>query len=225
MKKLIVIAAVHLLLLGSTDANAFFFFFLPGGVTGKIADAVTGAEGDNCVGAIAKVGDAININGVMMRVKSLSGTSGRCANPVFPIRALLEPAPSPSAASTEAARKLAAEEDAKRLATEQEARSRIAAEEAARLNAKLESDKALVAKQEAALHSQPSAALPTDLASKQVDFNFEATKSARILGCQAADIKVTGADGGSILYYVTCQDARQIKLSCDPTGLCLQRPQ
>ena len=71
MKKLIIIAAVHLLLLGSTDANAFFFFFLPGAVTGKIADAVTGAEGDNCVGALAKVGDAININGVMMRVKDV----------------------------------------------------------------------------------------------------------------------------------------------------------
>src|SRR5665647_347815 len=74
----------------STNANAWFFF-LPGAVTGKIADALTGAEGENCVGPNAKIGDLIRLgNGETRKVKSLSGTSIRCTNTELPIRALLE---------------------------------------------------------------------------------------------------------------------------------------
>ena len=76
----------------SSNANAWFFFFLPGSVTGKIADSITGAEGENCVGPNAKVGDTISVPGRgLMTIKSLSGTSSRCTSDVFPIRAMLEP--------------------------------------------------------------------------------------------------------------------------------------
>lgn len=73
-----------------TGANAFFFFFLPGNVTGAITDAVTGSEGTNCVGSNAIVGSTIRVpGGSPMVVKSLSGTSSRCTQPEFPIRAML----------------------------------------------------------------------------------------------------------------------------------------
>lgn len=79
------------LTLVSTNANAWFFFFLPGSVTGAITDAVTGSEGSNCVGENAKVGDVISLpGGVQGTIKSLSGTSVRCTQPEFPIRALID---------------------------------------------------------------------------------------------------------------------------------------
>ena len=74
----------------STNANAWFFFFLPGSVTSKIGDALSGSEGDSCVKTTAKVGDTINSpTGNSATVKSLSGTSSRCQDPNLPIRALL----------------------------------------------------------------------------------------------------------------------------------------
>jgi len=67
-----------------------FFIFIPGSVMGGITDAVTGSEGNNCVGASAKVGDKVRMpGGGSATVKSLSGTSMRCASPEMPIRALL----------------------------------------------------------------------------------------------------------------------------------------
>ncbi|MHB1292596.1 MAG: SHOCT domain-containing protein [Sulfuricella sp.] len=79
------------LALASTNANAWFFFFLPGSVTGAITDAVTGSEGSNCVGENAKVGDVIRLpGGAQGIIKSLSGTSMRCTQPEFPIRALID---------------------------------------------------------------------------------------------------------------------------------------
>lgn len=85
------IALALALFIGHTSANAFFFFFLPGSVTGKIADSITGSEGENCVSSEAKVGGQIRLaNGEIKTVKSLSGTSTRCADAQFPIRALLE---------------------------------------------------------------------------------------------------------------------------------------
>jgi hypothetical protein len=79
------------LLICCTSAQAWFFFFLPGSVTGKITDAITGAEGDHCVGAEAKVGSQIRLaNGEIKIVKSISGTSSRCADAKHPIRAQLE---------------------------------------------------------------------------------------------------------------------------------------
>lgn len=75
MKRVLSIAIV-LSALFSTSAHAWFFFFLPGSVTGAITDAITGSEGENCVGTNAKVGDLIRLaNGDMKNVKSLSGTS------------------------------------------------------------------------------------------------------------------------------------------------------
>jgi hypothetical protein len=75
----------------STSAHAWWFFFIPGAVVSGIGDAITGAEGAHCVGETAKVGDRIQLpNGSSMIVKSLSGTSSRCANPALPIRAKLE---------------------------------------------------------------------------------------------------------------------------------------
>lgn len=87
-----VIGAMGLALtLLSFDANAWFFFFLPGSVTSKIGDALTGSEGDSCVAETAKVGDTItSTTGNTAIVKSLSGTSSRCQAPGLPIRALLQ---------------------------------------------------------------------------------------------------------------------------------------
>jgi hypothetical protein len=79
------------LLIYCTSAQAWFFFYLPGSVTGKIADSITGAEGEHCVSADAKVGSQIRLaNGEIKVVKSISGTSTRCADSNHPIRARLE---------------------------------------------------------------------------------------------------------------------------------------
>jgi hypothetical protein len=89
---------ISFILLIANPAHAFFFFFIPGSVTGAISDAITGSEGANCVGSRAKVGDSIRLNsGSIMTVKSLSGTSTRCIQSEFPIRALLEPISNTSA--------------------------------------------------------------------------------------------------------------------------------
>ena len=64
--------------------------FIPGSVMNSVSDSVTGAEGNNCVGPSAKVGDRIRMSdGRIGSVKSLSGTSTRCTSPELPIRALL----------------------------------------------------------------------------------------------------------------------------------------
>jgi len=90
-RKRLITLTVLLLALASNSAQAWFFFFLPGSVTGAISDAITGSEGNNCVGSTVKVGDTIRLtDGSRGVVKSLSGTSSRCTNPEFPIRALLE---------------------------------------------------------------------------------------------------------------------------------------
>ena len=69
-----------------------FFVYIPGSVINGISDGMTGAEGSNCVGSNAKVGDRIRLpDGSTGVVKSLSGTSTRCTDPNLPIRALLEP--------------------------------------------------------------------------------------------------------------------------------------
>ena len=91
MKKLVALSALVVAALAPATANAWFFFYLPGSVTGAISDKVTGAEGDNCVGPYAKVGDRIAVPGKGTGViKSLSGTSVRCTTSEYPIRALLD---------------------------------------------------------------------------------------------------------------------------------------
>jgi hypothetical protein len=78
-----------------------WFIFIPGSVTAAVSDSITGAEGSNCVGVNAKVGDKIRLpGGGVGTVKSLSGTSMRCTQPELPIRALLafDSAPAPTLA-------------------------------------------------------------------------------------------------------------------------------
>lgn len=110
------------------------------------------------------------------------------------------------------AKRLAEVEDAKRIAAEDEAK-RIAAEEDAR-----HSKGGAPKKVGARLPSRKLAAT----ASQQVDYDLEANKAARILGCQPLEVKVVGADGGNIQYRVACDGSRSLLLSCDPSGLCLQ---
>jgi hypothetical protein len=91
MKKLS--ALIFVIGLGiSFNANAWFFFFLPGSATRAIGDAVTGAKGNICVKDTYKEGDIITSpnTGDTAKILSLSGTSSMCNNPATPIRAELE---------------------------------------------------------------------------------------------------------------------------------------
>ena len=382
MKNITAIAIFLSMVLASSSANAFFFFFLPGSVTGKIADAFTGSEGENCVGPNAKVGDPINLNGTRMTVKSLSGTSSRCNNPEMPIRAMLEPSSDVVTQSTsqakidlpdgwevkpmsdaqklggtvlltynrtidswlqiatakrsgitdmnsyantrkaiqiarmqdakasditelnvgglrawrfdvvgkfnkidmtisktllesslevvsveawttttnyprvqetlmkivssvsglpisvdlakeEEARKTAAEAEVKRTATEQEDAKRLATEaEVKRVAAEREEEKRLTPEEDRKqikpgtlmkISTSVATVKQSPEPSTQVDFNAEARKAARILGCQPSELKVSGIESGNILYSIVCDGSKAIKLSCDPSGLCLQK--
>jgi hypothetical protein len=84
-----------------------WFFFIPGSLTGAIADAITGEEGFHCVARSVQVGDRIKTSTGPGIVKSLSGESSRCStNLNKPIRALLIPAadiPNPTAKVDKAA--------------------------------------------------------------------------------------------------------------------------
>jgi putative oligomerization/nucleic acid binding protein len=105
MKKFNITLLALLVALAPATASAWFFFYLPGSVSGAISDKLTGAEGDNCVGPSAKVGDRITVPGRGTgTIKSLSGTSVRCTTSEYPIRALLDFAASaePVPASTPA---------------------------------------------------------------------------------------------------------------------------
>ena len=91
MKKFYVLIFV-LGCLCSTNANAWFFFFLPGAATRAIGDAFTGAKGDICVKDTYKEGEIITspATGNTAKILSLSGTSSICKNPATPIRADVE---------------------------------------------------------------------------------------------------------------------------------------
>lgn len=68
-----------------------FFIWIPGSLIRAVSDGITGAKGEHCVARTAQVGDKISVYGVGLgTVKSLSGESVRCTNPVHPIRAELE---------------------------------------------------------------------------------------------------------------------------------------
>lgn len=360
------------LFLFSSNANAWFFFFLPGSVTSAIADAITGSEGENCVGPNAKVGDTITIDGKLMTIKSLSGTSVRCKKDEFPIRALLDSSTAVLTQNTtqakmdfpegwesqqvsdslkangaivyalnkttdsglllsatkrssitdmmafansqelgqasrlqdaqqsaitqleinglpawryevtgknkksghaftylhtifegdqeivivnvwstqlgfvqqkesllkivdsltglsppidfvkkEEAKKKAIEEEAKKLAAEEDAKRIAAEEQAKRIATEEEAKQAKASASKKTVSRLPSAKQTVGF--QQVDFNFEANKAARILGCQPAEMKVTGVEGGNILYLVACDDSKLLNLSCEPSGLCLQK--
>jgi hypothetical protein len=79
------------LLAGVSLPATAWFFIIPGGLISGIADKMTGAEGEHCVAASARLGDRIRVGDTQWVVKSLSGTSSRCNAPQFPIRARLEP--------------------------------------------------------------------------------------------------------------------------------------
>jgi hypothetical protein len=118
-------------------------------------------------------------------------------------------------AAEEEQKRIAAEAESRRIATEEE-QKRIAIEEEARRTKTSGSKKAKASD----ISRQPSA---KSLTSTQVDFDAEANKTARILGCQPTQVKVTGAEGGNIQYRVACEDSKILSLFCDPTGLCLQK--
>jgi hypothetical protein len=68
-----------------------FFIYIPGSAIDATADTISGARGDNCVSATAKVGDRILLtSGAYGTIVSLSGTSYRCKQPEFPIRAVVQ---------------------------------------------------------------------------------------------------------------------------------------
>jgi hypothetical protein len=331
------------LILFSSNANAWFFFILPGSVTSKIGDALTGSEGENCVGPDAKVGDPITLNGVPMTIKSLSGTSTRCANAAMPIRALLIPTSTGVRENTTEAKidippdwestaltdslkangtvlaaqnktidsylllnvfqrshisdmatyvaSLRTKQGAKwQEVTQSEISTTIINDlpawrfsQSGKMNSvrvkffytvyegdkevvvlslwtqeqnyERQSDlflriadsltglrpsivaikdaeaKKLAANLEAARASQEdtkrllaeSEARKTAQSKTQIDFNAEALKSSRILGCSALEAKVVGIEKENILYSIACSDSRALQLSCDPAGLCLQK--
>jgi hypothetical protein len=91
MKARIVFFAV--LFVVAPTANAWFFFFIPPGAIEKLQ----GKKGHNCVAAEAKVGDEFrSVNGDVLTVKSVSGTSTRCQQPERPVLAEIEYASSPT---------------------------------------------------------------------------------------------------------------------------------
>jgi hypothetical protein len=122
--------------------------------------------------------------------------------------------------AAEYAKKLAAEEDAKKVVAAGEARNLAAAEEA-----RLEEEERL--KQAKAVTEKKSENAPSTrmqvASTSTIDFNFEANKAARILGCQPTEVKVTGVDGADIQYSIACISTKPLNLSCDPTGLCLAK--
>ena len=67
-----------------------YFVFIPGNVIHDVSDAITGSEGNHCVGTNAKMNNRITLpGGGKTTVKSLSGTSISCTQPEYPVRALL----------------------------------------------------------------------------------------------------------------------------------------
>jgi hypothetical protein len=58
---------------------------------------------------------------------------------------------------------------------------------------------------------------------QQIDFEAEARKAARILGCFPAEARVSGADRGNVNFRVSCTNQQTLVLSCDSTGLCLEK--
>jgi hypothetical protein len=83
-------ARLAVVLAASSLLSGCWFVFIPGSLINRAADAVTGAEGEHCVGRGTQVGDTITIPGSgAARVLSLSGESSRCTDARYPIRAAL----------------------------------------------------------------------------------------------------------------------------------------
>ncbi len=92
MKSILTMAMACTLIATSSSAQAWFFIYIPGSVISAIGDAITGSEGEHCVGENTRVGDNIALpNGEVGTIKVLSGTSARCTNPERPLRARVGP--------------------------------------------------------------------------------------------------------------------------------------
>lgn len=84
------VSSLLLALMASFSLSGCFFIYIPGSVVSAVSDSITGAEGNNCVGESARVGDRVRTpGGGWATIKSLSGRSTRCQDPSMPIRALL----------------------------------------------------------------------------------------------------------------------------------------
>ena len=91
MKRLIFTVTTVVGLIATTNANAWFFFFIPGSVTQAVSDSVTGAKGNICVKDGLEVGHVFTSpQGNTAKIVSLSGTSSICQNQTTPIRAEVE---------------------------------------------------------------------------------------------------------------------------------------
>lgn len=135
-------------------------------------------------------------------------------------------------AAAEEAKRIAAAEEAKRLAAEEEAKRLADAEEAKRQDELKRQEKA---GQQAEARQQEEASRRTSKGGSDrlarvrssavgtIDFNAEARKSARILGCVTSDPKVVGVENKNILFLAPCSGGYSITLSCDPEGLCLKK--
>lgn len=113
----------------------------------------------------------------------------------------------------EEGKRKAEEETAKRIADEQERAASMAAQKQGKKSSK--NAKSMSTNQD---HAKTSAA--TD--ATNVDFDAEALKASKILGCKPLSAKVSGAKAGNILYKVSCGNRDPLLLSCDQSGLCLQ---
>jgi hypothetical protein len=83
MKKILPLTFV-LCMFASSNANAWFFFFLP--LPGSKSE-----PGDTCVAENRKVGDTIrSVNGNIATITVISGTSSRCKKPELPILATVD---------------------------------------------------------------------------------------------------------------------------------------
>lgn len=88
--KRIVTLVILFMIFASANANAWFFF-IPGSVTGAIADAITGDKGNHCVSSNTKTGDTIRLpGGGYGKVVSVSTSNSSRCNSERPIRALID---------------------------------------------------------------------------------------------------------------------------------------
>jgi hypothetical protein len=115
-------------------------------------------------------------------------------------------------AQQEARRQTRAEEQQKRVQTQEQQKS---------VDAEVTGKRAGTG--EPAAPAQPANMAQASTAPRAIDFSAEARKSARILGCNAAEARVIGVDGQSILFTADCEGGPSLTLACDQSGLCLKR--
>ena len=65
-----------------------FFLYVPGSLIDKVADGLSGAEGNMCVSESAYVGGRVRNDRLSGTVEKLEGKSRRCSDPT-PIRAVV----------------------------------------------------------------------------------------------------------------------------------------